>query len=497
MRTFHRNTGLPSIGGLLLVAVLFAACGADTNDQTVAVNLSLIVDGRQAQHRSAPSKFFAWIERWFPDASPAWAQSVTEIAKIDLEISGPGIVPPITRSQTLANPQPGDEIHFNNIPVPIGPNRTITVSAFNTASQKIFGGSKVVNLTAGPPVDVAIELKRLFTVTVQKDGAGSGIVTSTPAGIDCGATCSNQFQEGTTVALNAAADPGSSFEGWSGGGCSGRGSCTLDSTATVTANFRVAPNSNRLTVVKAGTGTGTVTSNPSGISCGTACAADFAFTTIITLTAVPAEGSTFASWSVAGCGGTAPSCTFGMTEDTTIIATFSAITPVPMSTLTVQKNGSGSGTVTSAPSGINCGNDCSGPFPTGDTVRLTASPASGSTFVEWTGACSGTGECLVTMTTNQTVSARFDLVPEFVRLTVTKSGQGNGTVTSAPGGIDCGQVCEATFLKDSDVTLTASPDLISAFRGWKGSGCGNEVTCTIRMDNDKRVEAQFDLLFGP
>jgi List-Bact-rpt repeat protein len=301
------------------------------------------------------------------------------------------------------------------------------------------------------------------------------------------------------VALNASADPGSSFEGWSGGGCSGRGPCTVNDTATVTASFRAAPNSNRLTVVKAGTGNGTVTSNPSGISCGTACAADFAFTTIITLTAVPAEGSTFVSWSVPGCGGTVPSCTFSMTTDETVVVTFSAVTPVPMSTLNVEKSpaGTGSGTVTSDPSGINCGNDCTATFQTGNTVRLMAAPASGSTFAGWSGACSGTGDCMLTMNTDQTVSARFDLIPQFVTLTVTTSGQGNGTVTSAPQGINCPGACTFTFLENTDVTVTASPDLISTFGGWKGSGCGNEVTCTIRMDNDKRVDAQFNLLFGP
>ena len=492
MRTLHKKTGLPSIWSLLLVAGL-AACGSDSSDgQTVAVNLSLIVDGRQAQYRSAPSKLFAWIERWFPGARPVWAQSVSDITSIQVQISGPGIPVPASTVVPVSDPTSGQEIPVT-IQAPVGPNRTITVTAFNGANDKIFGGTLPgVNLTAGAPVDLVITLVRFFTVTVQKAGTGSGVVTSTPAGIDCGTTCTNQFQEGTTVALTASADPGFAFEGWSGGGCSGRGSCTVNDTATVTASFRSAPNSNRLTVVKAGTGTGTVTSDPSGISCGTACAADFARTTIVTLTAVPAQGSTFAGWSVPGCGGTATSCSFGMDADETVIVTFTAVTAVPMSTLTVQKNGSGNGTVTSSPSGINCGNTCRADFPTGDTVRLTADPGGGSNFVEWTGACSGSGSCTVTMSTDQTVSARFDPAPQFVRLTVNKSGQGRGTVTDNTGAIVCGSVCQAMYLQGTEITLTATPDPGSTFNEWRMGPCNNQTgQCVLTMDRDRTVEANF------
>ena len=60
-------------------------------------------------------------------------------------------------------------------------------------------------------------------------------------------------------------------------------------------------------------------------------------------------------------------------------------------TLTVAKAGTGSGTVTSSPAGINCGATCSASFPAATVVTLTAAPAAGSTFAGWSGACSGTG----------------------------------------------------------------------------------------------------------
>ncbi len=73
--------------------------------------------------------------------------------------------------------------------------------------------------------------------------------------------------------------------------------------------------------------------------------------------------------------------------------------------LTVQKNGAG--TVTSSPAGISCGLSCGFSFSPGQSVTLTATPASGSTFAGWSGACAGTGQCVVTMDAAKSVSATF------------------------------------------------------------------------------------------
>jgi len=79
-------------------------------------------------------------------------------------------------------------------------------------------------------------------LTVSRSGAGSGSVTSSPAGIACGATCSHDFKAGIVVTLLAHPDSGSFFAGWSGGGCSGTGSCqvTLGADTTVVASFQAA-----------------------------------------------------------------------------------------------------------------------------------------------------------------------------------------------------------------------------------------------------------------
>ncbi|HWR83248.1 MAG TPA: S8 family serine peptidase, partial [Candidatus Deferrimicrobium sp.] len=80
-----------------------------------------------------------------------------------------------------------------------------------------------------------------FTVTVTKAGTGTGTVTSSPSGINCGATCSGSFLSPGAVTLSATPAGSSTFNGWTGGGCAGTGTCVVSTTATVTATFTAAP----------------------------------------------------------------------------------------------------------------------------------------------------------------------------------------------------------------------------------------------------------------
>ena len=158
-------------------------------------------------------------------------------------------------------------------------------------------------------------------------------------------------------------------------------------------------------------------------------------------------------------------------------------------TLTVLKSGTGSGTVTSNPAGIDCGSDCTETYNVGTVVTLTATPALGSTFEGWIGACSGTGQCSVTMDTDKTVTAAFN--QHQYTLTVTKAGKGSGMVTSSPGGIDCGSDCSETYNQGTSVTLTATPASGSTFGGWLGGGCSGTGTCVVVMNADIAVTAAF------
>ncbi len=77
--------------------------------------------------------------------------------------------------------------------------------------------------------------------------------------------------------------------------------------------------------------------------------------------------------------------------------------------LTVSRSGGGTGTVTSSVAGINCGTDCTESFAAATVVNLTATAGAGSIFAGWSGACTGTGACSITMNAAKSVSAGFAL----------------------------------------------------------------------------------------
>jgi hypothetical protein len=104
--------------------------------------------------------------------------------------------------------------------------------------------------------------------------------------------------------------------------------------------------------------------------------------------------------------------------------------------LSVIGKGNGTGTVMSSPSAINCGSTCTTPFAAGTTVTLSATPASGSSFGGWSGACSGTGSCSVAMTADRSVTATFK--------------KSNGSTT------DSGVTLSSTALGDFSSTRTQS-----------------------------------------
>jgi hypothetical protein len=156
--------------------------------------------------------------------------------------------------------------------------------------------------------------------------------------------------------------------------------------------------------------------------------------------------------------------------------------------LTVARSGAGSGSV--AGTGIACGADCDEVFDFGteENVELTATPEAGSRFTGWEGACSGTGACSVVMDEDRTVTARFEPVHE---LTVTKEGDGAGTVTSTTPGIDCGADCAESYEPGTTVTLQPAAAPGSQFSGWSGACTGMTFDCVVTMDAAKTVTARF------
>jgi Divergent InlB B-repeat domain len=245
-----------------------------------------------------------------------------------------------------------------------------------------------------PPFDFAIAIT----------GSGSGEVSCEVEGqIE---ECETEYEEGIEVVLIPEAAEGSEFIEWSGD-CTGSGPCelTMDEGKSVTATFDLIEFA--LVVKTAGTGSGTVECEVEG---GPAepCEAEYPEGTEVALVPEAKIGSEFAGWS-GDCTGTG-SCELTMDEGKSVTATF-ALEPPSEFALTVSLGGSGSGTVTSSPGSINCGIVCSGAFAAGAEIALTATPASGSTFAGWSGDCTGTGACKITMSQTRSVTATFEKAP--------------------------------------------------------------------------------------
>lgn len=249
------------------------------------------------------------------------------------------------------------------------------------------------------------------TLKVTRSGAGGGEVTSSPNGIACGSeACAAEFTEGERVTLYAHPDGRSALAGWSVAGaepCPGTGTCTLLMSANVEvgAEFEE-PAQQTLSVTLSGVGQGTLTSDPTGISCPSTCTEGFAQGRAVALSATPAPHSAFAGWSGA-CTGGESTCRVTMSAAKAVGAEF---VPIPPQTLSVSLGGSGEGLVQSSPAGISCPPACSASFDEGSRVTLAQIASPGSAFAGWSGAgCAGSAAtCTVTMSEAQALGASFE-----------------------------------------------------------------------------------------
>jgi Divergent InlB B-repeat domain len=164
--------------------------------------------------------------------------------------------------------------------------------------------------------------------------------------------------------------------------------------------------------------------------------------------------------------------------------------------LSVHVSGNGSGTVRSADSQIDCAAQCAEDVAPNATVKLVADADATSTFSGWQGACSGLGDCTVTMDADRDVTATFTTLPPpppgHVRVSVSLTGNGAGRVTSTPPGIDCPGACAMTVTAGATVSLAQQADASSRFVGW-GGACSGAASCSFAAAADGTAWANFDV----
>ncbi len=152
----------------------------------------------------------------------------------------------------------------------------------------------------------------------------------------------------------------------------------------------------------------------------------------------------------------------------------------------------GNGTVNSADGKINCGKACTENVVAGTSVSLSANVPGNAVFGGWTGACTGNAtNCTVTVNKSLTANAAFTTV-----FTLSIGRGGNGTVSGSPVGafntfIGCGSSCSAKFPQNTSVTLTATPTGSAQFVNWTGACSGSIPTCTVVINADTKVQANF------
>jgi hypothetical protein len=153
--------------------------------------------------------------------------------------------------------------------------------------------------------------------------------------------------------------------------------------------------------------------------------------------------------------------------------------------VSVQKSGSGSGTVSG--NGLTCDPVCTVTLDAGTSVTLSAAPDAGSLFTSWSGPCTGNGTCAFDVASATTVVATFT---RQWALSVSKSGSGTGTVSG--NGIDCGATCGVLLAEGTQVSLTATAAAGSVFAGWEGA-CSGAGVCNTTIGGATSATARFEL----
>ena len=160
--------------------------------------------------------------------------------------------------------------------------------------------------------------------------------------------------------------------------------------------------------------------------------------------------------------------------------------------LSVIPTGTGGGTVTSNPAGIDCPGDCTESYSSGQAVQLTATADPGSVFSGWSGDCAGTASTVtVTMDKAKSCTATFNAGVSSYTLTAAVDPAGGGTVTSNPAGIDCPGDCTEDYNDGTAVALTANPAADYAFDHWTGDCAGSNPVCDLTMNSDRNATAHF------
>ncbi|MDQ7778636.1 MAG: C10 family peptidase [Planctomycetota bacterium] len=339
-----------------------------------------------------------------------------------------------------------------------------------------------------------------YPLTWNVNPPGCGTVTRGPVGSNPGATSAtgtSDYDSGTTVAVSANPAAEYQFASWTGPVTIGplQSTVAMDSAKSITANFALVQYALNWSVSPGGGGT--VTRNPLGtnaVSPSASGSSNYDSGTVVTVTANPATGYTFVSWTgpVANPGDQATTVTMGAAR--TITANF-ALIPYE---LTWNVNPGGTGTVLRSLLGTNLVSPSangSADYDYGTVLTVTASPAAGYQFSSWAGPVANPAaqETTVTVDADKSITANFVLIP--YALTWGVNLVGSGTVSRNPLGTN-GVSPSTSGTSDYDngtvVTVTANANAGYAFASWTGPVANPAAqSTTVNMTQARNITANF------
>lgn len=325
-----------------------------------------------------------------------------------------------------------------------------TVLSTSPSYQFAMNGNRalVANFTVIPPAKFAVTLSSSPVAGGSTFGSGS-------------------YDIGTQVTAIESPNPGYTFVNWTEGGqvvsTNSSYQFTLASNRTLVANFTLVPALQYAVILSS--------NPPSGGS--TTGSGSYTANTSVTITATPSTGYSFANFTENGTIiSTSPSYTFPITSTRTIVANFTINTY----TLDASAAPAAGGTVTKSPDQPR--------YDHGSQVVLTATPATGYAFTNWTEGgvvVSNSAVYQVGMTRNRTLVANFTLKNYGLTLTVVPTA--GGTVTKTPD--------RASYDSGTTVVLTATASPGYTFTSWAGDATGSVNPLTVVMNANKNIVANF------
>ncbi|MCB9250738.1 MAG: hypothetical protein H6613_20465 [Ignavibacteriales bacterium] len=360
--------------------------------------------------------------------------------------SGSGTI--LVDGNPKALPYTSDPITFNtNVTIEAVPG---TGSGFSNWSGDLNSTNitEVVNITSD--ITIAANFVQTYTLSTTINPISGGSIT--------GITNGGVYTDGSTATITAVPATGYNFVNWSGASTSTNSTIniSMNSDKSVTANF-----------VKTYTLTTSINPASGGSITGITNGGVYTDGSTATITAVPATGYNFVNWSGAS-NSTNSTINISMNGDKSVTANF-----VKTYTLTTSINPASGGSIT----GITNG----GVYTDGSTATITAVPATGYNFVNWSGASNSTNVTInISMNGDKSVTANF---VKTYTLTTSINPASGGSITGITNG--------GVYTDGSTATITAVPATGYNFVNWSGASNSTNATINISMNGDKSVTANF------